>query len=187
MAEMAQRLSALAGLTLVNRVGEIAVTDAGAALRIVCRGAPDVLGDAFGIALPTEPMRTAATSDRTALWLGPDEWLLIARDDTALVQRLRAHLVGKPASLVDVSHRNVGLTLSGPRAADLLASACPLDFDLAAFPIGMCTRTIFGKAEAVLWRTAREAFRMETWRSFAPYVVALMAEAAAGLPAPSAQ
>ena len=182
MADVAHRRSALAGLSLVNRSSEIAVTDAGWATRLVYRGAPEVLGDAFGIALPVEPLRASGTPERGALWLGPDEWLLIARDDAGLVRQLRTHLAGKPASLVDISHRNVGLNLSGPRAADLLASACPLDFDLATFPIGMCTRTIFGKAEVVLWRTSTTDFRMEAWRSFAPYVTTLLAEAVAGLP-----
>ncbi len=41
----------------------------------------------------------------------------------------------------------------------------------------MCTRTIFAKAEIVLWRTAPDAFRIEVWRSFAPYVLGLLDEA----------
>ena len=41
----------------------------------------------------------------------------------------------------------------------------------------MCTRTVFGKAEIVLWRTAAETFRIEVARSFAPYVWACLEEA----------
>jgi sarcosine oxidase subunit gamma len=41
---------------------------------------------------------------------------------------------------------------------------------LIAFPIGMCTRTLFGKAEIVLWRTGEAQFHIEVWRSFAGYV-----------------
>jgi sarcosine oxidase subunit gamma len=46
----------------------------------------------------------------------------------------------------------------------------------------MCTRTLLGKAEIVLWRIGAAAFRLEVWRSFAPYVSAFLAEAARGLP-----
>ena len=53
----------------------------------------------------------------------------------------------------------------------------PLDLDQAAFPVGMCTRTLFGKAEIVLWRKADDAFRVEVWRSFAPYVLGCLGEA----------
>ncbi len=192
----AHRRSAVHGLALPNRAGEISITDAGPVIRLVYRGAADGLGDAFGYVLPIEPLRAVGTSTHAALWLGPDEWLLIAPDDSARLQHLQARLAGKPASLVDVSHRNIGLTITGPRAADVLASACPLDFDLSAFPVGMCTRTIFGKAEVMLWRTGPQTsdpmpwpgtswldtFRLEAGRSFAPYVTALLAEAVAGLP-----
>jgi len=38
----------------------------------------------------------------------------------------------------------------------------------------MCTRTVFAKAEIVLWRTQPEQFHLEVWRSFAPYVWELL-------------
>ncbi|MFX8747406.1 sarcosine oxidase subunit gamma family protein, partial [Acinetobacter baumannii] len=59
----------------------------------------------------------------------------------------------EPHSLVDVSHRNTAIQIAGPAAADVLNAGCPLDLRLDAFPVGMCTRTLFAKAEIVLWRT----------------------------------
>lgn len=53
--------------------------------------------------------------------------------------------------------------------------------DVSAFPVGMCTRTLLGKAEIVLWRTAPEVFRIEVWRSFAAYLSAFLEEAARGI------
>ena len=52
-----------------------------------------------------------------------------------------------------------------------------LDLHPVAFPVGMCTRTVFGKAEIVLWRTEAEAYHIEVARSFAPYVWACLEEA----------
>jgi sarcosine oxidase, subunit gamma len=77
-----------------------------------------------------------------------------------------------------VSHRNAGFLVSGPHAAGVLNAGCALPLDLAAFPVGKCTRTLFGKAEIVLWRREETAFRIEVWRSFAAYVADLVAEAA---------
>ena len=48
----------------------------------------------------------------------------------------------------------------------ILNGACPLDLDMSAFPIGMCTRTVLAKADIVLWRIAEDAFHVEVWRSF---------------------
>ena len=81
-------------------------------------------------------------------------------------------------TLVNISHRQVGLALEGPAAARLLAAGCPLDLDLSAFPVGMATRTLFVKAEIGLWRRADTAFRLEVGRSFAPYVAHMLNEAA---------
>ena len=86
--------------------------------------------------------------------------------------------VAYPAgSIVDVSHAMTGIAVSGSRAAWAINAFCALDLHLVAFPVGMCTRTVLGKAEIVLWRTAAENFRIEVARSFAPYVWACLEEA----------
>ena len=53
----------------------------------------------------------------------------------------------------------------------------------AAFPVGACTRTVFAKAEIVLWRTSADVFRVEVARSYCRYVVDLLGEVARELPA----
>jgi sarcosine oxidase subunit gamma len=134
---------------------------------------------ALAVPVPVLACRAGSTGARAALWLGPDEWLLIAADEDAAAEAaLGDALEALPHSLVDVSHRQVGLVVSGPQAATLLSAGCPLDLDLSAFPVGMCTRTMLSKAEVVLWRTAAAEFRLEVWRSFAAYVTEYLAVAA---------
>ncbi len=152
------------------------------ATRFNLRGGADVVGpvaDAFGVAPPMQPLGSAAQADRAALWLGPDEWLLIAEESAAdLGPKLEKALAGVFHSLVDVSHRQVGIALEGLGAARLLAAGCPLDLDLRAFPVGMSTRTLLVKAEIGLWRREENVFRIEVLRSFAPYVARILDEAA---------
>jgi heterotetrameric sarcosine oxidase gamma subunit len=81
------------------------------------------------------------------------------------------------AATVDVSHRDTALRVSGRRAAWSLNAFCALDLHPSAFPVGMCTRTVLGKAEIVLWRTGPDEFRIEVARSLAPYVWACLEEA----------
>jgi sarcosine oxidase subunit gamma len=134
---------------------------------------------AFGVALPAQACRAGSEGARAALWLGPDEWLLIAgAEDDAAAASLERALDGLAHSLVDVSHRQLALAVSGAQAVTLLSAGCPLDLDISAFPVGMCTRTMLSKAEVVLWRTAAEQFRLEVWRSFAAYVAEYLAGAA---------
>jgi sarcosine oxidase subunit gamma len=77
---------------------------------------------------------------------------------------------------VDISHRNVALELSGTHAAWLLNSLCPLELTLEAFPVDTVTRTLFSKAEIVLWRTGEHSFQIVLGRSFRGYVAGLLAE-----------
>jgi sarcosine oxidase, subunit gamma len=139
---------------------------------------------AFGAELPRALGVAGEAEGRAALWLGPDEWLLLserAAPDT-LAEVLESVLEGTAHSLVDVSHRQIGLLASGPAAARALNAGCPLDLALPAFSIGFAARTLFDKAEIVLWRRTDEAFHIEVWRSFAPHVASLLAEAARGSP-----
>ena len=129
----------------------------------------------LGLTLPTEPCRAARADHHSALWLGPAEWLILAATEAeGLMAALSAEFKEIPHSLVDIGHRQTGIAVSGAAAAGMLNAGCPLDLDLAAFPAGMCTRTLFMKAEIVLWRTDAERFHLEVWRSFAPYVWELL-------------
>jgi sarcosine oxidase subunit gamma len=136
---------------------------------------------AWGVPFAEQPLRASRQGPRATLWVGPDEYLLLdtATDAPAeLAAGIEAVLAGVPHALVDVSHRQIALEVSGPHAEDLLAGACPLDLDLGAFPIGMCTRTVFAKADILVWRTADAQFHVEVWRSFADYVTGLLGEIA---------
>jgi len=166
--------SPLDGLGPIERPGSLVVTPAPELARMALRGAPDALGQAFGLALPTTPCRAVVDGDRAALWLGPDEWLLLLPAGTP--DGAGRQIEG--GAVTEISHRQVGLVLEGKGAETALAVGCPLDLHLTAFPVGMCTRTVFGKAEIVLWRQDATRFHLEVWRSFAPYVHGLLAAGA---------
>jgi sarcosine oxidase subunit gamma len=181
MAEAALRRDAFDGLAPLIIKNRLTVEPALPAERWSLRGpetAAAAVGAVFGLVLPTAINRATAGDGRVAMRLGPDEWLLIASgEETDLGERLQA-APAEPCSLVAVGHRNTGLTVSGAMATEVLSSGVMLDLDPAAFPVGMATRTLFAKAEIVLWRQAEDSFHIEVWRSFAPYLHGLIDEAA---------
>ena len=185
MSEPIERQAPLGVPSILNRRGLGTIVPLPAAGRFIYRGdeASPRCGEVFGIDLPRLACQAAVSGQRAALWLGPDEWLLIAPENEALAIgiELRQALSSIPHSLVDISHRQIGLELTGTRVAQMLNAGCPLDLDLDSFPVDRCTRTILAKAEMILWRRAPEVFRIEVWRSFAPYVAALLCEAAMGV------
>jgi len=158
----------------------LSVAPPSAKFALRCRAdAVAAAGQAFGLALPQEACRAAVAGDRAALWLGPDEWLLFAkeRDAEAIAGAFAAALGGTHHSLVDVGHRSCGFTVHGAQAATLINHGCPLDLSQASFAIGMCTRTLFEKAEIILWRTDKHTYHVEIERSYAPYVWNMLIEA----------
>lgn len=157
----------------INRAGDLG--------RVIlrCREADvAVVGSSVGIDLPEVACRSSERDELAALWLGPDEWLLLhSAPPEGWIEDIRDRLTEVSHSLVDVGHRQVGLTVGGAHAEAILAAGCPLDLSPVAFPVSMCTRTLLGKAEIVLWRTAADRFHLEVWRSFRPYVETLLRQA----------
>jgi sarcosine oxidase subunit gamma len=175
--------NSLSGLALgARRMSEAMLAVLPDAAKMSFRGRASAVaaaGTAFGIALPQSACRFATRGNRSALWLGPDEWLLQAVGESAseLFAGLAGGLVGHSSSLVDVSQRSDAFALSGEKSEYVLNHGCPLDLSPTAFPVGMCTRTIIGKAPVVLSRPDADTFHIDVWRSFAPYVWQLLDEA----------
>ena len=176
-AEPATRRPILAGrqTTAPNATVTVAPPASRLSLRAPA-GSFAALSSALGVALPTKPKTSASSNARHALWLGPDEWLVIdepGADLAAIVKPVTAF-----HSAVDVSHRNAAFLVAGKGAATAINAGCPQDLSLAAFAVGAASRTILHKIEIVLHRTGEDAFRVECWRSFADYAFTFLTEAA---------
>ena len=159
----------------VSAGGDFAIAQAGPAVRFSLRIDPDIasrLEAAAGFAL-TQPINRLVGDSKMSMRLGPDEWLLVAleQEAEAITLELKEALGSHLHSLVDITHCNIALTLTGSRAVDVLNTGCPLDLHPSMFPPGMSTRTVFAKCEIILARMPDDtAFRLECWRSFGRYL-----------------
>lgn len=125
-----------------------------------------------GLPLPATPCTFAAAGERSAYWLGPDEWLLAAPAEEAapLEMKLRGGLDGLRCALTDVSGACVAFDLVGAHARETLQRASPCDFHPQAFKPGRCVQTVFAKTSALIAATADNAFRLVVRSSYADYV-----------------
>ena len=117
------------------------------------------------------PSRIGDISDQAAglaVMLGPDEWLLLGT--------ISGDGAGQPVSITEITERQIGITLKGPRAAEILTSGCPLDLERLA--VGRGTRTIYETVEIVVMKRGAEQYHIEVWRSFAPWLWAALVAAA---------
>ncbi|MER6285958.1 sarcosine oxidase subunit gamma [Streptomyces sviceus] len=141
--------------------------------------AADRIGRTLGAPLPRRCGDTAASTRRTAVWLGPDEWLVISRADAGIVAaELREALQGAPGSVVDVSANRTTLELSGPSAREVLEKGCPLDLHHRVFGPGHAVSTTVGPVAALLWQTDdTPTYRLLPRSSFADYLARWLIDA----------
>jgi len=139
------------------------------------------LAASLTFALPLEPNSATSREDRRALWLGPDEWLVVGPDghQEALQQALLNGLNGAFGSIVDVSANRGLLEIRGPKARELLAHGVPIDLDARSFAPGRCAQTFLAKAQVIVERRDESAFRVYARSSFAGYVADWLLDAAA--------
>ena len=129
--------------------------------------------DAARLGFPIEPNTVTGDMTRGALWLGPDEWLVVAApgDPGVVVEGLEALLLDARHAVVDVSANRAVIDLHGPSRLALLASACSLDLDPAGGWVpGVCAQTLLARAQVIL-QELPNATRLFVRPSFADYVV----------------
>jgi heterotetrameric sarcosine oxidase gamma subunit len=159
--------------------------------KLVLRADPneavEPLRSALGLGLPFEPLTSATAGETSALWMGPDEWMLVTApgEAAACEEKARAALAGVHHQLVDVSDYYTVIEVAGPKARDLLMKLTTLDVHPRAFGPGMVAGSMFGRAQALLWLplgidkegTDDEAFRLFIRWSMADYLWCAIAEA----------
>lgn len=124
------------------------------------------------LALPLAPNTWRATGDREALWLGPDQWLVVAAPGAAatLVAELEQAYQGQPRSVVDISANRAVLELVGEDRFDLLTQGCGLDLHPRAWHDGRCAQTLLARAPVLLQERDR-ATRLFVRASLAGHLV----------------
>jgi len=122
-----------------------------------------------------------AAGDCSALWLGPDEWLVVAPDGRQddLVAALRNALQGVHHSITDVSASRTAIEIAGADARLVLAKGCPLDLHGERFKPPQLAQTLLAKAHLIIQCIdACPSFRLWVRNSFARYVAEWLVDAA---------
>ena len=137
-------------------------------LRVALRDAESA-GRELG--LPLAPL-TSRAGEPTALWIAPDQWLLMSSDETAeiLAGRIERSLGDLLHHATDASDALACFVVSGRAARGLLAMGSGVDFDERAFGPGRCVRTRFAKIAVVVHCVAADRFELIFDRSVVLYL-----------------
>lgn len=132
-------------------------------------GALSAAENALACKLPLTPNQSIAAGAQVALWMGPDQWLILspAADAEALARALAGHA----ASVVDVSDLRAMFELAGPNARDVLRKGCALDLHPRVFGPGDSALTALARVRVALCQVdARPGYRLLIERSYAVYL-----------------
>jgi len=182
--------SALRGLPLKTSPvqdgsdGATVIRDTGVSDKINLRSAPDnsvlrrAVKRSVGTDLPLAANTFAAAGDRMVIWLGPDEWMIMAENGAApsITAELDTPEAGHVAA-TDVSDAIGAITMKGPHVRDVLAKHCGLDFHPDAFTPGMAQQSLLSHAGVTIACLKADCFLVIGRSSFMPYIVALMQDA----------
>lgn len=130
--------------------------------------------------LPTRPNTAWEQGPRAALWLGPDEWLVLGPPGTGpeIVAEFHRALEGLHRSVVDVSANRVALEFGGTLTKDIMAKGCGLDLDRRVWTAGSCAQTLLARVPVIL-HEREETTRVLVRPSFSNYFVDWLLDAAA--------
>jgi sarcosine oxidase subunit gamma len=117
-----------------------------------CSSAWPQTAQALGGRLPREPNTACHFDNRDVIWMGPDEWLIVApnAEGGSLESPLRTAFVGAHASVVDVSAQRTIIEVTGNSARNVLARGCAIDLHPLAFHSGRCAQTLMARAHVLL-------------------------------------
>ena len=132
----------------------------------------------LSIDLPVTPCSSSGDVEGIhALWMGPDEWLIVAPANgyDGLASKLATSLVGVHAAVVDVSESRTTIRLSGSNARDTLSKGCSIDLHPRAFTKSKVVNTLLAQAHVTLHQVTDSdvdgcIYDIFVHRSFAEYL-----------------
>lgn len=134
-------------------------------------------GKDLGIPLPSYGA-VASAGEHSAIWLGPDEWLVVTTADPVALTAQLSDALGEDRGLIaDVSANRTTIRVEGPGARDLLEHGVPADLHPRAFRPGNAITTTIATVPIVLWQVDDDAYRLLPRTSFADYVTRWLADA----------
>jgi sarcosine oxidase, subunit gamma len=136
--------------------------------------------DVLGLDLPKAPRTTNTWGDMKALWLSPDQWLILCPGDKAqkILAELNTSLKGIHSLAVDVSDMRAIIRLEGEHARTTVMKGTSIDLTHNNYPPGTIRRMKFAEVGALLHIIEDDVIEVYVFRSYADYTWEFLLKAA---------
>ena len=136
------------------------------------------VGKNLNMILPTEA-NTSTTSDKlTAIWLSPDEWMIISNElaskDTnkSELYEMLFNSISKTnlGAVIDVTDQFVQLELKGKNIYEIFSAGCPFNFNEFKEKKGSTAQTVLNHIDVILHHKEENIVNLFVRRSFAQHL-----------------
>lgn len=136
------------------------------------------VGKNLNMILPTEA-NTSTTSDKlTAIWLSPDEWMIVSNElvnkdnNKYELYEILFNSISKTnlGAVIDVTDQFVQLELKGKNIYEIFSAGCPFNFNEFKEKIGSTTQTVLNHIDVILHHKDKNVVNIFVRRSFAEHL-----------------
>ncbi len=133
----------------------------------------------LGLDLPKVPRTSTSWGDTKALWLSPDQWLILCPGDKAqaLTEQLAAALKTIHHLAVNVSDMRSIIRVEGEHARTTVMKGTSIDLTHGDYPTGTIRRMKFAEVGALLHIVEENVIDVYVFRSYADYAWAFLVKA----------
>lgn len=132
----------------------------------------ELFRSALGMSLPQTPNTVTNAGTRLAVWLSPDEYLLMVEDEQTdqVTHALSSVLAGQHYALSTISDALAVYQLEGKAVREVLSKGCSVDLHRSAFSAGQSFQSRLGHAGITCICTAENSITLICRYSFSDYV-----------------
>ncbi len=140
------------------------------------------VGKNLNMILPIEA-NTSTTSDKlTAIWLSPDEWMivsneLVSKDNNKYeLQEMLFNSISKTTlgAVTNVTDQFVQLEIKGKNIYEILSAGCPFNFNEFKKKKGSTAQTVLNHIDIILHHKDENIINLFVRRSFAEHLLSWM-------------
>ena len=172
---------------------EIEIKEIKPVMKLIIRGKTKdfitAIGKNLNMLLPIEANTSTSGESLTALWLSPDEWLLVSNEivsedsnnyevEDNLINNISKVNLG---AVTDVSDQFVMINIKGSKVFDLFATGSPFNFNVFKNKKGSVVQTILSHIDVIIHLTEINNVNLLVRRSFSEHLHSWLNDSASRL------
>ncbi|MDA8937318.1 sarcosine oxidase subunit gamma [Candidatus Pelagibacter sp.] len=147
------------------------------------------IGKNINMILPIEANTSSSSNNYTAIWLSPDEWMIVSNDTVYKenndyeIEELLFNKISKTnlGSVTNVTDQLVTINISGEKIFNLLSTGCPFDFNSFKSKKGVCAQTLLAQIDVIIHHNEINSINLFVRRSFSEHLMSWINDSASRL------